>query len=167
MSNSQLPRNFPELPKEVGVKSQLPNFLTSPLRGKEVGSKTVNSGKCWEVTIAKGSLGETFKPTTCDRCHQIVLAGIAEALPVRLDPTPLDQTSEVAALIAGRMTWQMNRRREVWWRSSSKIAAHPAGDHLEYAVFADHDCDFLIRSTLTTWQWDKPTAAPAPKEPAF
>jgi hypothetical protein len=112
-------------------------------------------------------LAETFKPTTCDRCHQIVLAGIAEALPIRLDPNPLDQTTEVAALIAGRMTWQMNRRREVWWRCSGKIAAHPAGDHRDYAVFADHDCDFLIRSTLTTWQWDKPTAAPAPKEPAF
>jgi len=112
-------------------------------------------------------LAETFKPTTCDRCHQIVLAGIAEALPVRLDPNPLDQTAEVAALIAGRMTWQMNRRREVWWRSSAKIAAHPAGDHREYAVFADHDCDIPIRSALTTWQWDKPAAAPAPKEPAF
>jgi hypothetical protein len=112
-------------------------------------------------------LTEAFKPTTCNRCHQIVLAGIAEALPVRLDPNPLDQTSEVAALIAGRMTWQMNRRREVWWRSSSKIAEHPAGDHRDYAVFTDHDCDVPIRSALTTWQWDKPAAAPAPKEPAF
>jgi hypothetical protein len=112
-------------------------------------------------------LAETFKPTTCHRCHHIVLAGIAEALPIRLDPNPLNQPAEVAALIAGRMTWQMNRRREVWWRSSSKIAAHPAGDHLEYAVFADHDCDFPISPTLTTWRWDKPAAAAASKEPAF
>ena len=167
MSDNQLPQNFPQLAGEVGSSRSFPTSPTSPLRGKGKGKQDGGSGKSRKGSEFGGKFAETFKPTTCDRCHQIVLVGIAEALPVRLDPNPLDQTAEVAALIAGRMTWQMNRRREVWWRSAAKIAAHPAGDHLEYAVFADHDCDFLIRSTLTTWQWDKPTAAPAPKEPAF
>ena len=111
---------------------------------------------------------QKITPTTCTRCSQIILTGIAEALTIRLDPNPLTPTTELDALLAGRLTWQMNRQREAWWRSSGKIAAHPAGNHRDYAVLADHRCNQPIPSTITGWLWTDPKkVTPIGTEPGF
>lgn len=109
-----------------------------------------------------------FQPSTCRHCHHITLHGItAEGLSTHLDPTPLNTHTEAAALIAGRMTWHMTRNMETCWRSPSKITWRPAGNHADYAAFAEHECGNPIPATISSWAWGPHAPTPTSEEPGF
>lgn len=159
MPPSELPKNFPKLPKEVAVKStsQLPDF---PHRGKEVGRE---DGRARSTRTT-----QKFQPSTCRHCHHITLHGItAEGLSTHLDPTPLNTHTEAQSLIADRATWHMTRNMETCWRSSTKITWWPAGNHPNYAVFAEHQCGNPIPATISSWAWGPHAPAPTSEEPEF
>lgn len=81
----------------------------------------------------------TATPTRCPRCQAPVLAGHAEGVPARVDPTPLDEHGEAAALLDGRTTYnllvELTGRRYLVPRTSIEIAAPRRCD-----VVADHQC---------------------------
>lgn len=96
--------------------------------------------------------------TQAHRCGAQVITGWDGercALFVTLDPSPLTPTGEVAALTAGRATYQMRRgridRRDRW-----NIPGHPPS--LDLPVIAEHRCDEVIHRQ---WLLDIPPA-PAP-----
>lgn len=45
--------------------------------------------------------------STCNTCRRVVLDGLSDGLPYRVDAAPLNLTGEVAARIAGRMTYRL------------------------------------------------------------
>jgi hypothetical protein len=70
---------------------------------------------------------------TTHRCGRIVFDAIVEGLPVHADPTPLTPIGELAALLAGRRTYDL-ARRELWHRDRWRICRR------EHPVVADHRC---------------------------
>ena len=44
---------------------------------------------------------------TCHRCGRLLLTGWVEGLHARVDPTPLNQTQEIAALLANKWTYTL------------------------------------------------------------
>ena len=113
-------------------------------------------------------ISHKFQPSTCPQCNQVSLYGmVAEGHLVHLDPTPLDATTEVSALLDGRVTWHMTRDLEVCWRTGSKITYRPAGNHTDYAVFAEHRCHQPIPASISSWAWGPHAPAITPEEPQF
>lgn len=49
----------------------------------------------------------TPRRATCGRCKRVVLEGIADGMPYRVDALPLTLTGEVHARIAGHMTYRL------------------------------------------------------------
>ena len=114
-------------------------------------------------------LGTKFNPSTCHRCHAITLAGYAaEGVLIHLDPTPLNITTEIDVLRAGRRSWHMTRNLEVIWRSGTRITYQPAGNHRDYAAFAEHGCGHRTPVTISAWSWAQhaPSLSHS-KEPGF
>lgn len=85
---------------------------------------------------------DLVKERACTRCGATLLcarAGRVAALDVRADPTPLDPTAEILALLDGRLTWCLVespfgariRHRDRW---------HIAGGRCTHTVIADHRC---------------------------
>ena len=113
-------------------------------------------------------ISHKFQPSTCPRCSEITLCGmVAEGYLAHLDPTPLDDASEARALAAGQVTWHMTTDREVTWRTSTKIAYRPAGNHRDYAVFAEHRCHQPIPASISSWAWGPHAPAITPEGPQF
>lgn len=72
--------------------------------------------------------------TSCPSCHGLVLAGIDQGLVVRVDPQPLSSFGELWARVAGRWTYDLGPRRELWLRTVHTIKVH------RHLVLADHVC---------------------------
>lgn len=74
----------------------------------------------------------------CPRCQRIILTGVAEGLPFKLDPVPLTARAELFALVAGRPCASLVADRCAW-----RIPEHIQGD-TKYGkrsiVFATHSC---------------------------
>lgn len=83
--------------------------------------------------------------STCPRCGDPVLrarAGRVAALDVVADPTPLTPTSEVLALLAGHITWNLVTipglgYQRITWRHLAHIRAGPKPDRV---AITDHVC---------------------------
>lgn len=80
---------------------------------------------------------ETTTPVvvTCHRCDRPTIYGLAEGFIARADPAPLDQTQEIAAVVAGRQTYTLLRsglvHRDAGRRSDPSLAG---------VVLAEHAC---------------------------
>jgi hypothetical protein len=63
----------------------------------------------------------------------------------------------------------MTRNLEVIWRSGTRITYHPAGNHQDYAAFAEHSCGNPTPATISSWAWGPhaPTVTSDDKEPRF
>jgi hypothetical protein len=63
----------------------------------------------------------------------------------------------------------MSRNLEVIWRSGTRITYHPAGNHQNYAAFAEHSCGNPTPATISSWAWGPhaPTDTSDDKEPRF
>jgi hypothetical protein len=71
----------------------------------------------------------------CAHCHATVIYGLAEGIPARVDPHPVDAHVELRALTAGRGTYTLTRtglvHRDACRRRDPALAA---------PVLAEHDC---------------------------
>ncbi|WP_018350966.1 hypothetical protein [Longispora albida] len=72
-------------------------------------------------------------PHTCPRCRVLVLAGVAEGVPVHADPQPVTPAGELDAVLAGRSTYSIVGR-ELVRRDAGRAAS------LSGAVVVDHQC---------------------------
>ena len=85
--------------------------------------------------------------TTCPRCHAAVIRALdapVAALDVRLDPVPLDIRAELAALISGRLTYDLipaGFGQEIEYRDEMRIRKR------NYPVLAEHQCPGPIPAT--------------------
>ena len=82
---------------------------------------------------------------TCPRCRCVILTGLAEGLRARVDPTALDPTAEVTALLAGRWTYTLTAgglvHRDAGRIAGGTLTGPVLADHT-CATGADHDADF-------------------------
>lgn len=72
---------------------------------------------------------------TCPRCRATILYGLAEGIPARVDPEPVDQPGEIAAVVAGRQTYTLTRGGLV-----QRDAGRRSDPSLTGPVLAAHDC---------------------------
>lgn len=84
---------------------------------------------------------EPLRVETCPRCYTVILRGHTSGLNVRLDPYPIDAHQELAALLAGKHTYDIYF--ESWptriyaeWRDSKRISVER-----EHPVVAQHKCE--------------------------
>lgn len=87
-------------------------------------------------------LTETVQALACRRCGAPLLAaldGPIASIPVRCDPVVLTPPDELAALLAGRMTYELipsgTTAQRIRWRSPEVIRGATG-----YPVFAEHVC---------------------------
>jgi hypothetical protein len=80
---------------------------------------------------------ETTTPLvhTCRRCDRPVIYGLAEGVPARCDPTPINTVGEIAAVMAGRRTYTLQRTGLV-----ERDALRRSDPNLTGPVLAEHDC---------------------------
>lgn len=80
---------------------------------------------------------ETTTPAVhpCRHCRRPVIAGLAEGLPARTDPAPLDPAAEALAVAAGRVTFTLQRAGLV-----QRDASRRADPTLTGPILAAHDC---------------------------
>ncbi len=71
----------------------------------------------------------------CHGCQHPILTGIAEGLPVRVDPIPLNPTGALAAILAGRETYVLHFG-ELVYREESRIR----GGAIRGPILAAHQC---------------------------
>ena len=86
------------------------------------------------MTMAERHLATTtITGTACRHCHALVLTGLAEGLQAWVDPTPLNQAGEIAALIAGRWTYTLTRaglvHRSHWRIGDTRITGPILAEH--------------------------------------
>lgn len=75
--------------------------------------------------------------TTCPRCRRVVLDGIEEGLPYRIDPVPLTLPGELHAQLTGNRTyWQL--ANHIVRRTTENITAETPGTRPP--VYAWHQC---------------------------
>lgn len=93
----------------------------------------------------------------CPRCDTWTLVGLDDhtlAHTVRVDPTPLTPTGELAALIATRRTYTLTsdgRRTTLQHRDAWDITGHPPGNEGgEYDVLPAHQCEHPFIGTHIT-----------------
>jgi hypothetical protein len=113
-------------------------------------------------TLTPSGLGQTAQLHTCPRCWQWVIRGLDHrrcALEVIADPVSLNARTELAALIGGRLTYEL-WGREIERRTPTKIARG-----MPKPVIATHQCGtktnpdpHIIRLFIPTYH----TAAPLP-----
>jgi hypothetical protein len=77
------------------------------------------------------------------RCGSVILAGFDEGAFVKVDPTPLDPTGELAALLDGRRTFALIAH-ELVHRHPGRIRAGLIGAGLR----AEHRCVVYSQPTL-------------------
>ena len=102
--------------------------------------------------------------TTC-RCGAIVTAGIDAdrcALNAAADPTPLNRTGELLAVIAGRRTYAVDRDRRLHRRNAWSLA-RPARE----PVLAEHRCGHPIPDHWLAPEPPQPATATDTEEPGF
>jgi hypothetical protein len=90
------------------------------------------------MTIRVHRFLETTAPLvhTCRRCERPVIYGLAEGLPARVDPAPLDgPLAEALAVVAGRETYTLTRIGLV-----QRDAVRRSDPSLTGPVVAQHDC---------------------------
>jgi hypothetical protein len=91
-------------------------------------------------------VGRAARATTCRACGAFVLRGLdadRAALPVVVDPVPLNELGEFAALLAGRKTYETsgsNQRCELNPRNPDRIGACPATARSRTIVLVEHHC---------------------------
>lgn len=78
--------------------------------------------------------------TTCPRCGAQILDAVSEGLHVLADATPLDAHAELAALLDGRLTWDVQpiglpRKPHLHHRHSFRIKPER-----KWPVVATHKC---------------------------
>jgi hypothetical protein len=83
---------------------------------------------------------------TCHHCGRLVLDGIAEGHPYRVDPAPLTLAGELAARLAGRLTYWL-LAGHVTLRFPEAIAAETLSTRPP--VFAAHDCSPLDPTAIS------------------
>lgn len=85
--------------------------------------------------------------TSCPRCHSLVIHALdapVAAFDVRLDPLPLTETQELAALLTGRITYDLipiGGHHEIALRDQWRIRTR------KYPVLATHQCPGPIPAT--------------------
>jgi len=94
------------------------------------------------------------------RCGALVLGAVAEGVPVRADPHPLNLAGELAALASGRRSYVLSRVGLVL-RDTSRLG-------LRGPVLADHRCgEAPDRDHLAPAALDVAPRQAAPTEPPF
>jgi hypothetical protein len=87
---------------------------------------------------------ETVRTRPCPRCGTDTLTARTPdrvcAVDVRADPTPLDATAEILALLAGRSTWCLTGGDHAPARIRYRNRWHAAGGRCTHTVIADHVC---------------------------
>ncbi|MFB4276058.1 hypothetical protein ACBJ59_12240 [Nonomuraea sp. MTCD27] len=78
--------------------------------------------------------------TNCRRCGALILSGYSEGCWVRVDPAPLDLRQELDAILAGRMTYDVQplglpRKPFVWHRTVFRIRGER-----KWKVVQEHRC---------------------------
>lgn len=77
----------------------------------------------------------TASQTTCDRCGASLLTGWAEGILARVEAVALDRAGEIAALIQGRITYDLVYG-ELVDRDARRIRGQRRG-----SVYAEHRCE--------------------------
>ena len=80
----------------------------------------------------------TARTRPCTTCGTQVIAGLdAEvgAFPATVEPTPLNETGEILALLAGRTTYSLDAKGRLWVRQAHNIPAPWRG-----IVLPEHKC---------------------------
>lgn len=82
---------------------------------------------------------ETTRPRgdRCPRCDRLRLTGLAEGVPFRVEPAPLNARAELLARVGGRTTYAIFGGM-LAWRSAERIRGDFRGRPI---VFADHCCE--------------------------
>ena len=74
--------------------------------------------------------------TRCPHCRAHILVALDNGIPARVDPTPLlNRTAEIAALLAGRWTYELHLG-ELMHRDAARIHAN----NTRGTIHADHQC---------------------------
>lgn len=71
-------------------------------------------------------------------CGALVVCGLDDdvcALPATCDPSPLDHTGELAALLAGFRTYSLDDKSQLWFRDADAIKAKWRG-----TILPEHKC---------------------------
>lgn len=92
-------------------------------------------------------LNDKPRAQQCPRCHAPVLRALVGnpcGLDVRADPHPLNVRQELAARLAGRMTYCLRLHPYLPPRLINRSSEHIAGGRCTHHVVADHHC---IRTT--------------------
>lgn len=79
----------------------------------------------------------------CPRCRSPVLralVGHVAGLDIRADPLPLDPAAELAAMLAGRLTFCLNLRAWAPPRLLTRGHEHIAAGRCAHTVIAEHQC---------------------------
>lgn len=84
--------------------------------------------------------------TTCHRCNRLILHGIEEGLPYRVDPAPLTLTGELTAQLANRTTYRLLTGHVVR-RTPENITAETPDNRPP--VFAWHNCTNTNAETVS------------------
>lgn len=103
----------------------------------------------------------SIRATHCLRCRAPIVVGDDEdeiAVTVKLDVTPLSATGEMAAVLAGRATYTLDKpitgNARIWRRTSWRIKAKPADKPPrpwnQYDVLPAHQCWNPVAENLTT-----------------
>ena len=82
---------------------------------------------------------ETTSPVVhiCPRCHRSIVYGLAEGIPARVDPAPVDTLRDEPWLVlAGRQTYTLTRTGLV-----HRDAGRRADPDLTGPVLPEHHCD--------------------------
>lgn len=81
---------------------------------------------------------ETTRPRgdRCPRCGRLRLTGLAEGIPYRVEPAPLNARAELLARVGGRVSYAICGGMLVW-RTPERIRGDFRGRPI---VFADHRC---------------------------
>jgi hypothetical protein len=83
------------------------------------------------------------KPTECPQCRAQILAGYDTGLRTHVDPRPVDQAAELAALLAGLRTYAMVGG-ELAYRSAFLIRHGQVGR----GIHVEHRCATYVQPTL-------------------
>lgn len=100
------------------------------------------------------------KLATCSRCGALTLTAITGGLTTVIDPCPLEIAQEIAALMAGKATFDLvpvGCRLFIEWRDITRMRAPRL-----HAVVTVHQCAGATQKPVPV-----PAAAPPPDEPPF